>query len=134
VARSPRVPKYRRHSSGQARVTLNGKDFLLGPYNTAQSREAYNRLVAEWLARRGTFGVPPDRSPVLSVNEVILAYWNHATEYYGFDRSDRGDEACLRSALRVVRRLYGTTVARDFGPLALKACRGAMVEQGWSRG
>jgi hypothetical protein len=31
----PRIPTYRRHNSGQARVTLDGKDHLLGPYDSA---------------------------------------------------------------------------------------------------
>jgi hypothetical protein len=53
MARSARIPKYRRHSSGQARVTLDGKDHLLGAYNSAQSKEAYRRLIAEWAAGRG---------------------------------------------------------------------------------
>ena len=45
-----RVPKYRRHkSSGQAVVTLGGRDCYLGKYNTAASKQAYQRLTAEWL-------------------------------------------------------------------------------------
>jgi hypothetical protein len=31
AARKPRVPGYRPHTSGQARVTLDGKDHYLGP-------------------------------------------------------------------------------------------------------
>ena len=46
MARLPRIPRYRRHSSGQARVTLGGKDHLLGPYGSPASREAYERLVS----------------------------------------------------------------------------------------
>jgi hypothetical protein len=38
-----RVPSYRRHSSGNARVTINGKDHLLGKYGSKVSREKYNR-------------------------------------------------------------------------------------------
>ena len=51
MARASRIPKYRRHSSGQARVNIHGKDHLLGIYGSASSREAYRRIVAEWLAR-----------------------------------------------------------------------------------
>ena len=44
-------PKYRRHkSSGKAVVTLNGRDFYLGPYGSKASRIEYDRLVAEWMA------------------------------------------------------------------------------------
>ena len=131
--KTPRVPAYRRHSSGQARVTLNGKDHLLGPFNSPESHEEYRRLVREWLDKHGKPGKEPEqgRAP-LSVNEVILAYWKHAAAYYHFD-GRRGDEACLRDALRVLKSLYGRTQAREFGPKALKACRSEMVARGWSR-
>ena len=132
MLRKPRIPNYRRHSSGQARVTLNGKDHLLGPYGSAESKEAYRRLITEWLARHGQPEKTEEDKP-LSVNDLILAYWNFAKGYYGFEDSDRGDAYCLKDALRVVRSLYGRIPARDFGPLALKACRRQMIDKGWSR-
>jgi integrase len=134
LSKPTRIPTYRRHSSGQARVTLNGKDHLLGPYASKESREAYDRLVAEWLVHRGKIPTKAEEEKQpLSVNELILAYWKFAVDYYGFEAGDRGDAYCLRDALRVVRSLYGGTVARNFGPLSLKACRERMVEKGWSR-
>ena len=45
-----RVPSYRKHSSGQARVTINGKDYLLGPYGSRERKEACGRLIAEYSA------------------------------------------------------------------------------------
>jgi hypothetical protein len=45
------VPSYRLHKqSGQAIVTLNGADILLGRHNTAASKAEYNRRIGEWLA------------------------------------------------------------------------------------
>ena len=45
------APSYRRHKqSGQAIVTLSGRDILLGKHGTKESRDAYNRITAEWLA------------------------------------------------------------------------------------
>lgn len=45
------TPKYRKHrASGQAVVTLSGKDCYLGPYGTKAIRVEYDRLVGEWLA------------------------------------------------------------------------------------
>jgi hypothetical protein len=39
------VPTYRRHKpTGQAVVTLCGKDHYLGKWNTAASKAEYNRL------------------------------------------------------------------------------------------
>jgi hypothetical protein len=84
MPRKPRVPGYRRHSSGQARVTLNGKDHLLGPYGSAESKEAYRRLIAQWLAAHGRPEQQEGEKP-LTVNDLILAYWQFAKGYYGFD-------------------------------------------------
>ena len=45
------LPRYRRHrGSNQAVVTLNSRDYYLGPYGTKASRVEYDRLIGEWLA------------------------------------------------------------------------------------
>jgi hypothetical protein len=45
------IPAYRYHrSSGQAVVTMGGRDTYLGDYGTADSKREYNRLIAEWIA------------------------------------------------------------------------------------
>jgi integrase len=142
MPRSPSIPKYRRHKqSSQAVVTLpdgigGRRDVLLGKHGTAESRAEYARVIAEWEANarrlppRSAAGFAPD----LSVNEVALAYWNHAVVYYGFDKDPAsGARYNLRDVLRLLRRLYGHTRAADFGPLALKACQAEMVRLGWSR-
>jgi len=133
MARTPQIPKYRKHASGQARVTLNRKDYLLGAYGSAASHEAYQRIIAEWLS--GTRRAPaPNKKEPTSVNAIILAYWQFAVGHYG-SRPDerRGDYYCLRDALKVVESLYGRTNATDFGPLALKDCRARMIQMDWSR-
>jgi integrase len=134
MARSPRIPKYRRHSSGQARVTINGKDHLLGPYGSAASKEAYERLIAEWLTGpKREVEATPVAEP-MTVSQLIVAYRKFACEHYQFDKAPgRGAYYCLRDALKVVRSLYGRTAAKDFGPLALKACRRELIAKDWSR-
>jgi hypothetical protein len=83
--------------------------------------------------RKARFASPPPEL-LLTVNEPILAYYKHAAEYYGFtDEPTRGDASCLRDALRILKVLSGSTPAREFGPLALKACRGEMLRKDWSR-
>jgi integrase len=131
-AKSPRIPSYRKHSSGQARVTLDGKDHLLGPYNSQESHEVYRRLVREWLENRDKPAQPADDAPPLSMAELILAYWRHVKVYYGLSKR-HGDYYCFRDALRVVKSLYATTPAADFGPKRLKACRAEMISRDWSR-
>jgi hypothetical protein len=53
-------PKYRRHKqTGHAIVTINGRDYLLGPHGTKASKFEYDRLINEWLSsgRSPAYGV-----------------------------------------------------------------------------
>src|SRR5687768_5396343 len=46
-----RLPKYRKHKiSGQAVVTVDGKDVYLWPYGTQASRDQYDRAIKEYIA------------------------------------------------------------------------------------
>ncbi len=69
-------PAYQLHrASGQAVVTLNGRDCYLGPHNSNASRVEYDRLIAEWLAN-GRRRVGRDRgAPSPTILELVSAYW-----------------------------------------------------------
>lgn len=133
---SDRVPSYRRHKqSGQAVVTLpdglgGRRDVLLGKFGTSASRKEYARVISEWEANGRR--LPPKSAegsaPDLSINELCLAYWRHAENYYVKDGKPTSEIYAVRQALRYVRQLYGHTPARDFGPLALKAVRQKLIE------
>ncbi|MBN2490307.1 MAG: site-specific integrase, partial [Planctomycetes bacterium] len=126
-----RVPQYRRHrASGQAIVKLSGKTYYLGPHGTEASRAEYDRLVAEWMRNGRRF---QRGSTDITVNELLLAYWRFAEGYYRQDGQPTSELNAIRIACRPLRRLYGSTQARDFGPLALKVVREAMVSRGWVR-
>jgi integrase len=135
TARTPRVPSYRLHKpSGQAVVTLDGRDIYLGRYGSRQSRAEYDRLVAEWLAQGRRRPAPePEAGPDPTVNEMLLAYLRHADAYYVKNGKPTRETINIRLALRPLRQLYGHTPARDFGPLALKAVRQAMIDSGLCR-
>ena len=125
-----RTPSYRLHRpTGQAVVTLSGRDFYLGKHGTPASRAEYDRLVAEWLAAgRQLPRASPGAAPAdLAVAELILAYLRHAETYYRKDGAPTKEVANIKLALRPLRKLYGATPAREFGPLALKAVRDEMV-------
>ena len=78
-----RTPKYRRHkASGQAVVALAGRDIYLGQYGTPESKAEYSRLIAEWhssFRQRGTLSSEGDGP---TIDELILAYVEHARSYY----------------------------------------------------
>ena len=72
---SKRVPTYRHHKpSGQAVVTLDGRDHYLGKHGTEASKQEYDRLIAEWLASGRRTPRGGDRLDGLTVNELLLAY------------------------------------------------------------
>lgn len=128
---SSRVPSYRRHkSTNQAVVTIDGKDFYLGTWNTKASKIEYDRLIAEWMANGRRLRSTAD----ITVVEVVNAYRNFAQEYYRRNGIVTREFGCIKEALKLVCGLYGRTNANDFGPLALKAVRQKMLDNGWSRG
>src|SRR5262245_28599163 len=137
---SQRVPSYRRHRpTGQAVLTLTDvagkrRDYYLGTYGSRESKAEYARLLAEWNAagrcipRSGL--APAD----LTINELIFQFWRHAESYYRHaDGSETSELDAYRYSLRPLKALYGHTLARDFGPLALKAVRQSMLESRLSR-
>jgi len=127
------LPKYRKHrASGQAIVTLSGKDFYLGPHNTKTSRREYDRLVGEWQAHGRRLQAQDDGSG-LTIAELLHAYNSYARQHYRKNGKPSREYLCVRSVLRRIRRLYGNTSADEFGPLALKALRKQMIVDGLAR-
>src|SRR5271166_6097771 len=76
-----RTPSYRHHKpSGQAVVTLDGRDIYLGRYGSPESRAEFDRLLAEWLSNGRRLPAPASGSD-LTVNELASAYLDHADSY-----------------------------------------------------
>jgi len=128
---SLRVPSYRRHKpTGQAVVTINGKDIYLGKWDTKASKTEYRRLIGEWLAGGGCLPTSSD----LSVAELCLGFLRYAQAYYRVSPGgSRGAIWRVRSAIRPLRATYGHTAATAFGPLALQAVQRQLAESGNSR-
>lgn len=127
------VPKYRRHKkSGQAIVTLNGRDYLLGPHGTDVSRRQYDRLIAEWLDR-GRQPVIEESAVSVTVAELAARYITYAEGHYVRDGKPATEVVKLRSALKPLLSLYLDLEAAAFTPAQLKVVRAEMVKGGWSR-
>src|SRR5947209_6358100 len=139
VPKIPRPPSYRYHrASRQAVVVIRGKSFYLGAWNSRGSHTEYKRIIAEHWSCSAQSPAPPSTTPVttpdrapLTINELILEYWNRRVlTYYVKDGRPTSERDNIRQALRFLRRLYGSTLASEFGPLALKAVRQTMIEAG----
>ena len=125
-----RTPSYRIHKpSGQAVVTLDGRDIYLGRHGSQASRTEFDRLLAEWLSNGRRLPTPiVDATSDLTVNELLIAYLSHVDSYYVKNGKPTKEPANIRLAIRPLRRLYGSTLAKEFGPKGLKAVRQATID------
>ena len=151
-----RVPKYSRHKQRNlAFVRLDGKQRLLGPYDSIESRQKYDLLIAIWItngrklpadwrrrldAESGSAPTKTKRSggskPIESsiplettVGEIIAQYIPFAEEYYAGNRTfeqAKQISGCLRQG-------YERTSAVHFGPKQIHELRNQWVIDGWGR-
>ncbi len=118
-------------ATGQAYVRLNGEQVYLGKHSTEATEQRYRKTIAEWMANNCR---PLVKESNLAVTELLSAYLDHAESHY-VDSGGRPTSTLsnVQTALRDTHRLYGSTMAADFGPKALKAVRASWVDQGLSR-
>ncbi len=138
-------PAYRqREGYDQAIVTLTDahtkkrRDYWLGPYGSAESRELYHRVIAEWEADERRLPPHPGvqvkptatmngnghaAAAEATVNGIIRDYWRWAKSYYS-----PSEGTSIKQALRVLRKLFGSTPAIEFGPNRLRLVRDDMVK------
>ncbi len=88
---SKSLPKYRKHrASGQAIVTIGGRDFYLGPYGTKASRLEYDRVICQWLENGRQPILDEDETAGITVLEILDRFWQHAKTYYRRDGKPTG--------------------------------------------
>src|SRR5262245_61598558 len=125
------LPKLRHHrASGQAVVTLGGRDIYLGAWNSAASRQAYDREIADWLAA----GRKHRSSPTtFTIRDMLARYRIFAAQHYRKHGEPTGEQQNIHYAMGPLESLHGDTPAAEFGPLKLKAVREQMIERGLCR-
>jgi integrase len=131
-----KFPSYRQHkASGQAVVTLSGRDHYLGIYGTPESRAEFDRLIAEWLA--GGRRLTPARGeapPDLTITELYRDFWRWAKDDYRRPDGTAAPELDnLRLALDPFEAMFGHVAARDFGPLRLQTWQQTLAKSGLCR-
>jgi len=94
------LPKYRRHkATGQAVVTLDGKDHYLGKFDSAASRREYDRLVSRWQQNGRT--LPPSDDP--TIVELCAAFWRHAKSHYVKNGRPTDEQCGIRVCLKYLK-------------------------------
>jgi hypothetical protein len=131
-------PAYCLHkSSGRAFVKIDGRTTYLGRHGTAESRDEYDRVIGEWIARGRQNPAPSQRGQAgggITITELVAGFWQYAQTYYAAqDGAAAGELDNYRRAMRPLRRLYGGTPAGEFGPLALRTLMREMATMGWGR-
>ncbi|MDB5325183.1 MAG: site-specific tyrosine recombinase XerC, partial [Phycisphaerales bacterium] len=117
-----------------------GRDHLLGPHGSPQSRQQYEQLISKWYASGRQADAYHHRQQLSAshasptVEDLIAAFWAHAQSYYR-DRHGRPTSELnnYRYELRLLRKLFGGTPATHFGPLSLKAVQHAMIAKSYGR-
>jgi len=134
------VPSYRLHkASGQAVVTVAGKDFYLGAFGSDDSRRRYGEIVAARAAGRplDPFARQPAERPAdpgPSMAELSIAFLDYAEQYYVKNGRQTDEVDCYRSLMRVLLEPFALLAVEEFGPNELRALRHQMIEKGWARG
>ncbi len=140
-AGSIKTPSYCHHkATDQAYVTLNGREIYLGTHGSKESRDAYDRIVGEFLAsgRHTPQDASGEPSPGMTVSTLLAVFWRHAEKEYPAPDHEPGKRPAgelgnFWDTMKPLKRLYGPTKAQDFGPRALKSLRAEMMKLGWCR-
>lgn len=128
-------PKLRKKISGGRAygvVTLKDhlgrrRDVCCGTWGEEETRAKYERQLLEWKAQAKSFAASQPNE--LTIAELILRFKAWAENHYrNPDGSISSEVRDYALSLRPVRILYGNTLAKDFGPLALEAVRQHMIE------
>lgn len=118
-----RVPSYRLHKpTGQAVVTIRGRDHYLGKFDSPESREKYRGLIATYVAT----GYAPVTGNVTTVRQAVDRFW------FGRELAPK-DRHHFKQVLRPVMSLFGDTPLTDFGPVRFRTVRAEFVAAGWCR-
>lgn len=138
MPRKRHVPSYRLHKpSGQAVVTIDGRDHYLGPHGSPESHAEYDRLVADWLLRQKP-GTLSGTARTVTVAEVLNLYEREAARR----RQLGGDHRQYRRVLLACQAVRDTLQdgrsladlpAAEFGPLALLTVRDRLAATSTSR-
>lgn len=126
------IPSLRHHqASGQAVVTLTGRDIYLGPWGSNESVKRYNEEVAQWLAlgRRE----PVKRSEKMTVALLCARYMEHARTYYRKHGEPTIELVRSRLVTDQLTALFGSLPVAHFGVQALTTVREAWVAKGLCR-
>lgn len=136
MPRKSNPPAYRHQKSRNlAVVRIHGKDYYLGEYGSAESKQLYAQLIAEkWadLSEQSTARLPLSRKVWPQIDDLIAQFMTKFVVNYYIDRDGKPSERQyhIRLALRPLHELYGSTPIDQFGSKRLKLVRERIIQMG----
>jgi len=144
--RIKKKPKYSvDKSTGHARVYLGGQKIMLGRAGTQESRDKYERVVADFFrqqdqrrSRQQEARLTPEHfrqakmTPTISELADLVGDW--ASGYYRKNGEETREAGLVREAMAPMVELFGDDSCDDFGPQRLLKVRDRMVETINSKG
>lgn len=134
-----KVPKYRKHSTrNYAIIEWRGtRHRLPGTFNSAASRAAYSRFLADHVYSEQTppelrtYRPPPGKK--LRLNGLVLAFLDHARSFYPNPEERKSTYQAIKRICVAFSKVHGGEYATDFGPLKLKDYQQHLVDDGCAR-
>jgi len=125
---SKRIPRYRFHkASGQAVVTIDGKDHYLGKFGSKDSHQKYAEIISQWQSEQTS------AFKDLKVRQLTVFYWRHAKAYYVKNGQPSGHLHIVKNALKYLNAECRDLLAVEFGPKRLIRFRDSLIGRGHSR-
>lgn len=117
-----------------ARVCLNGRVRHCGLWGTPEAEQKYRRLIAEWSAGFPSPDPPQRNGHVVTIDELLDAFADHAERTYRKPNGKKTGELYLfRIVAGYLHELYGNLPANEFRPRHLKAIREKLLTHRSSR-
>lgn len=127
MPKTGRPQSYRLHKARDcAVVTIDGRNHYLGRYGSPDSLQKYLDHFSKWVSSKFgavPFVTKPENESGLTINELMLGYWEHSQSYYVKNGKPTDEQACIRAAPRPLRRLFGHLTVDKIGPCDLEAVR-----------
>ena len=126
------APGMLRHSSGQARVVLDGATIYLGKFGTPEAHARYAEVVQRWQDGEQIVRAPRDSTnpPATTIAGVTLAYdeWIERVRLYQKEGQRTTQLGLIRKALKELNHFIGNVPARKFTSGLLIAHRDTLRE------
>lgn len=122
-------PPYRPNGD-YARVIIDGETISLGKYGSPESKERYNRIIAEWLSCGRKL---PDRyrqaKAVTTISELIADYLDWAEVEYSKHGKPTREYEHVVTITKATQELYGSAPVEEFTPASFRVVRDRMIAQ-----